>query len=153
MLDFYFNEEPGPYRMQCSIIFIMVLSRKGKYSSWGFTLTHLYFSLHLFIAMPEVEAGEGPVRAFHWYLGFLQLVLSPQQLVAHIKLYQQEKISLKRLHIYRIQTPIRYSLLKWQLLSICTQSSHCPEETCPLPPRKDSEWEVPCSKCQHNWAP
>lgn len=30
--------------------------------------------------MPEVEAGEGPVRAFHQYLGFLQLVLSPHYL-------------------------------------------------------------------------
>lgn len=62
-------------------------------TSWGFTLTLLYFSLHLSIAMPEVQAGEGPVRDFHWYFGFLQLVLSPQQLVAHIKLHQQEKKS------------------------------------------------------------
>lgn len=64
----------------------------------------------------------------------------------------REKISFKRLHIYRMSTPIRYSLVTWQLLSTCTHSSHHPG-TFLLPPRQDSEWDVPCSKCQHNWAP
>lgn len=45
MLDFYFNEEPGPYRMQCNVIFITVLPRKRPGFFLGiYSDTFIFFS-------------------------------------------------------------------------------------------------------------
>lgn len=131
----------------------MVLPRKGKDSSWGFTLTHLYFSLHLSIAMPGGGSRGGTCQSFPLIPLFLPAcTLTSGACGTHQITPTGKKISFKRLHIYRMSTPIRYSLVTWQLLSTCTHSSHHPG-TFLLPPRQDSEWDVPCSKCQHNWAP
>lgn len=61
---FYFNE-PDPYKIRINAICIMILPRKDKDSSWGFTLGYFCSSPHSPVAMPEVEAGRGAAGAHH----------------------------------------------------------------------------------------
>lgn len=92
--------------------------RRGKYSSWGFSLTHLYFSLHFLHCNAWGGSRRGTCQSLPLIPWFPPAcVLTSATCGTHQIIPTGKKISLKRVHIYRTSTPIRCSLLKWQLQS------------------------------------
>lgn len=142
MLDFYFNEEPGPYRMQCSVIFIMVLPRRGKYSSWGFSLTHLYFSLHFIHCHAWGGSRRGTCQSLPPIPWLPAACALTSLLVAHIKWHQQEKKSAWKGFTFTEQAHPSGAH--------CFNGSCCPEGTFLLPPRQDSEDGFPAASASTN---